>query len=89
MKSFRFNPKKDRKAVDVAACGVDLREAYVHGTVPSNVSGGEVSYNDCEDPGSLMSHPRDTFEAYRQSDYVKGGLKKPADSESSAASSTD
>lgn len=75
-KRFEYNPECDLHVVDGAIAGVDLRQAYINGVVPAGVSASTSEFNDVEDPSTLMNHPSDTFEAMRQSEHVRGALKK-------------
>lgn len=89
-KSFKYNPMTDLHCVEPASAGIDLRSAYVNGVVPGNVSAADMDYNDVEDPSSMMNHPSDSFEAMRQSEYVKGAVsEKKAAAEAAASSSAE
>lgn len=89
-KSFKYNPKADLHVVDLASAGIDLRSAYVHGVVPGNVTAADMDYNDVEDPSSMMTRPSDSFEAMRQSEYVKGAVSaKKAEAKPEASSSAE
>lgn len=85
----QFNKERDLHAVDPFTSSIDLRQAYVNGSVPADVSAADLSFNDVEDPSGLMTSPSDQFEAMRQADYVKGALKNAAESETNAASSAE
>lgn len=80
MKKFSYNPFRDLHSVDPASAGVDLRAAYVNNSVPSNISGAELGFNDAGDASSMMTRPADVFEQYRQRDYVQSALKGRSDS---------
>lgn len=75
MRKVVYNRAKDLHPVDGISCGIDLRAAYVNNAVPSNISGGDVDFNDVESPDGIMTRPSDTFEAYRQKEYVQSALK--------------
>lgn len=66
----KFNPVTDIMAVEPFGF-VNLIEAVDNGCVPSFISNTEDNYNDIEDPSTILGKPRDVFEAYRMSDYVK------------------
>ena len=83
--TFRYNPECDLHVVDSAVAGVDLRRAYVNGSVPAGAAGSSIEYNDVEDPATLMPHPSDDFEALRQSAHVKSALKEASGAKSKEA----
>lgn len=90
MKRFGYNPTCDLHCVDPVSAGVDLRTAYVNGVVPGNVTAVDMDYNDVEDPSSMMNHPSDSFEAMRQSEYVKGAVSaKKGEAKSEPSSSAE
>lgn len=78
MKKFGFNRSRDLHKVDSSTSVVDLRRAYLTGSIPAEVSATASTYNDVEDPSTLMSRPSDEFERTRQMDYVKSLLASKA-----------
>lgn len=70
IRSGIYNENKDIQAVDQVGW-IDLGEAIANGYVPGNIEGDDMVYNDIEDPQSMMHYASDTFELYRQADYVK------------------
>lgn len=77
IKNCVYNEVTDLSDVDQFGF-VDLVECMSNGQVPSTVSDTEVSYNDIDDPASILGKPADVFEAYRMQDYVKTAGKKTA-----------
>lgn len=62
--SNKFNPKRDLSPV--AQYGyVDLREAFLTNTIPSQMEGDDTQFNDIEDPGQILGMPKDIFEGFR------------------------
>lgn len=76
----KFNPVTDIMAVEPFGF-VNLIEAVDIGCVPSFVSNTEDNYNDIEDPSTILGKPRDVFEAYRMSDYIKNNGSVPETTE--------
>lgn len=76
----KFNPVTDIMAVEPFGF-VNLIEAVDNGCVPSFVSNTEDNYNDIEDPSTILGKPRDVFEAYRMSDYIKNNGSVPETTE--------
>lgn len=64
-----YNPLWDKKPVDQFGW-LDLAEAWVNKTVPSDIVTQDSDYNGIDDPSSVLGKPRDVFEAYRMQDYV-------------------
>lgn len=67
---FPFNPRKDLKPVDGFGF-VDLKQAFVHNTIPSNVASVDTDYNGIVEPASIMGKPRDVFEAMDMQSHIK------------------
>lgn len=65
-----YNPALDLEPVDQFGF-VDVRAAYDKGVVDGNISIEQSSFNGVDDPSTIMDRPRDTFESYRQADFVK------------------
>lgn len=86
-KKYGYNKERDLHVVDPASAGVDLRKAYVSGSVDGQVLSGNIEYNDVEDPGTLMTRPVDAFEAMRQSEGVRSELSAKKAAAEAAASS--
>lgn len=73
-REFKFDPSRDRKQVDPFGF-FDLREAYINGSVPADVSLNDEVFNGVQDPSALLDRPKDMFEAQRQAAYVKESLQ--------------
>ena len=78
MKHFGFNSKRDLHKVDTDTTVVDLKRAYVTGSIPADVSATANTFNDVDDPSTIMPRPSDVFEKTRQMDYVKSSLGSAA-----------
>lgn len=66
-----FLPGVDLEEVDQFGF-VDLREAFLHGNMPGDVSTDSEAYNGIDDPDSIMNRASDQFESIRQAEYIKG-----------------
>lgn len=66
-----YDENKDIQAVDINGW-IDVAEAIKNGYVPGSVEVDEMTYNEIEDPASIMPRADDVFALYRQADYVKG-----------------
>lgn len=78
---------KERDIVEVDQFGaIDLRAAFISGTVPGDLIADPEAYNGVEDPASLLGKPSDTFDAIRKAQYVKSA-ESAAKAEAAAASS--
>lgn len=66
---FLFDKKRDLQDVDQMGY-VNLHDAVKNGVIPSNLSFDESSYNDIEDPRSILGKPRDKFEAMQMAHVV-------------------
>lgn len=74
---IKFNDVADVQDVDQFGF-IDLNECLENGQVPSTISDTEASYNDIDDPASILGKPSDVFDAYKMQDYVKSVGKKTA-----------
>lgn len=72
-----YDEVKDLQAVDVVGW-IDIAEAVKNGYVPASIEVDDMTYNEIDDPASIMRNADDVFALYRQADYVKG--YKPANS---------
>lgn len=59
-----YNPEKDLKPVEEFGF-INLKEAFVNRTVPSNLPDSETDYNGISDPASIVGKPTDVFDALR------------------------
>lgn len=59
-----FNPERDLKPVEEFGF-VDLKDAFVHSCVPSQVGESDADYNGIDNPESILGIPRDVFDALR------------------------
>lgn len=83
---YSYDPQKDLAPVDQFGF-VNLRDAYINGSLPGDLSVSAEDYNGVDDPGSLLGRSADVFEAYRKAEYVKRA-ESAAAAEAAAASST-
>ena len=88
-----YDPVRDVQEVDQFGY-LDLRQAFLTGTVEGSLAPADESYNGVDDPSSLLSSPKDTFEAIRQAEAVakaksakSAAVKTDAPTEGGAASS--
>lgn len=75
-----YDEMKDIQAVDQVGW-IDIAEAVKNGYVPASIEVDEMTYNEIEDPASIMHNASDVFELYRQADYVKGFKAPNSESE--------
>lgn len=66
----KYNPDVDICPVDQFGF-VDLVECLSKGEIPSTVSDTESTYNEIDDPSTIIGKPRDNFEAIRMMDTIK------------------
>lgn len=66
-----FLPGVDLEEVDQFGF-IDLRDAFLNGNMPGDVSVDLEAYNGIDDPDSIMDRASDQFDAFRQAEYVKG-----------------
>ena len=66
----KYNPTVDVCPVDQFGF-VDLVECLSKGEIPSTVSDTESTYNEIDDPSTIIGKPRDNFEALRMMDGIK------------------
>lgn len=83
-----FEIKSKKQKGDVAAVEqigyVDLRSAYMTGTIEGNTEGIEPKTNGIDDAASIMGRPDDIFAAYRMKEYIDSyGASKGAGTVSS------
>lgn len=69
-RNCKYDEVADIQAVDVTGY-IDVAEAIRNGYVPASIEVDEMSYNEIEDPSTIMHNASDVFELYRQSDYIK------------------
>lgn len=68
IQEFKINPIEplSQDFVEVSQFGyIDLRVALSTGEVPSDLQGVEGSYNDIDEPSSIIGKPDDVFAAMR------------------------
>lgn len=73
-RSFNNDPAVDLHAVNPLG-EVNLRKAFVNGSVEGMVAFSDESFNGVQDPGSLLPRPKDQFERMRQGQYVRESLR--------------
>ena len=66
----KYNPTVDICPVDQFGF-IDLVECLSKGEIPSTVSDTESTYNEIDDPSTIIGKPRDNFEAIRMMDSIK------------------
>ena len=72
-----YDADRDNSTVDQFGF-VNLVECLKNGEVPNSISDTEDIYNNIEDPCEILGKPRDVFEAYKMSDYIKKvGISEP------------
>lgn len=76
----RYDEVKDLQAVDTVGW-IDIAEAIKNGYVPASIEADDMTYNDIENPESIMHNASDVFELYRQGDYIKSFTKETDNSE--------
>lgn len=81
--SLIYNPELDKAPVDQFGF-VNLREAYETGCMPADIGGAEPEYNGVEDPGSLLPHATDQFDAIRKAKSVVSARAAKASNEASS-----
>lgn len=59
--SAEFNEFED--VSEVVCTSSNLRVAYANGSIPPNLGVDEHRFNGIEDPASILSSPKDVFEA--------------------------
>lgn len=64
-----FDVLEDMNEVDQFGY-LNLCEAYVTGTVSGDINPDQLSFNDIDDPSSIIGRPVDEFDAIRMRDYV-------------------
>lgn len=68
-KKFVYNRKKDLHPVEQLGF-VDLRESFVNGVIPADVSSDTLEFNGVEDPDTIMHRGSDVFENIRNREVV-------------------
>ena len=59
---IKYSMKRDLMEVDKFGY-VDLREAGLNNSIPAAVNVDELSFNDIEDPSTIVGKPSDIFDA--------------------------
>lgn len=70
----KYNPTVDVCSVEQFGF-VDLVECLSKGEIPSTISDTEMTYNEIDDPSTILTKPRDNFEAIRLMDHIKSSGK--------------
>ena len=60
VESCKFNSKQDNHDVDQFGY-INLAESLENGVVPSEIADSEPSYNEIDDPSTIIGKPRDVF----------------------------
>lgn len=70
VKKCSFDKTKDNHDVDNFGY-INLAEAYANGVVNSDINDVDVSYNEIDDPSTIIGKPQDIFDTFTLMDYVK------------------
>lgn len=73
-----YDPVKDIQAVDQSGF-VDLAKAHSMNSVPAMLNVDEMSFNQIEDPNSIVGRPSDQFEAAQLGKALLGRVPKKDD----------
>lgn len=65
----KYNPEVDIQEVDQFGW-INLRDAFINGTIPGDAGVDDSSYNDIEDPSAILGKPRDVFDAIEKAHYI-------------------
>lgn len=57
-----YNPERDINPVDPEGV-VNLKDAFVNGLIPDDVSVGDAEYDNNDNPRSIIGRPSNEFEA--------------------------
>lgn len=76
-----YDPVKDIAPVDQNGY-IDLVQAFEDRVIPSDISGGELEFTDCEDTDSLLPRAEDVFDQIQQAHTLRS-LKDVKESEAS------
>lgn len=79
-KDLVFDKKKDISEVDQFGY-IDLSQALSTGTVDSSLKIDEKTFNNIDDPGSILGKPEDAFQAMHMASIVneRGRVEKKDD----------
>lgn len=80
-RDFPYNPLVDKCPVSQTGY-VDLKDAFVHMTIPPQLAEAETDYNGIEDPQSILGKPRDVFEAMDMQKHISEFKAPESESES-------
>lgn len=82
-KRAKFNPVKDIQEVDQFGF-IDLVKAFQNGYVEGDSDIRTDSYNNIEEPASIMGKPSDVFDALRMQDKMISSIKEVAAKQSAS-----
>ena len=71
----KYNPSTDVQAVEQFGF-IDLNDAFLNHNIPAAIDDQDISYNEIEDPASILGKPSDVFEAYRMIDGINNATPK-------------
>lgn len=74
VRSFNNDPAVDLHPVNPLG-EVNLRKAFLNGSIEGMVAFNDDSFNGVLDPSDLMPRPKDAFERIRQGQYVRESLR--------------
>lgn len=80
-----FDPLMDIEEVDQFGF-VDLREAFLNGSVPGDIVADETKYNGIEDPDAVGSRADDQFAAIRNAQALTAAEAAAASRDKAASS---
>lgn len=78
VKECLYDPCKDLKPVDSFGW-LDVAEAYVNKSVPSDIVTQETDFNNIDDPSSILGKPTDVFHALRMQDSIEASVSAQND----------
>lgn len=83
--STTYDPLMDVEEVDQFGF-VDLREAFLNGSVPGDIVSDETKYNGIEDPDAVGSRADDQFAAIRNAQALTAAEAAAASKDKAASS---
>lgn len=81
-----FQSRVDREEVDQFGF-IDLRQAFLTGSIPGDLEVDAESFNGVDDPNSIGERPSDVFDGFRKIEAVAAARSAAAKAEAAAASS--
>lgn len=81
-----YDPMLDCAEVDQFGY-IDLRQAFLTGTVEGGLAPDDTSYSGIDDPEAILPAPKDQFEAIRQAELANRYGKRKSESPAAPAAS--